>query len=231
MCLSGEYNMLRIVSHVFFLLLWIGCVSQDAPQAQFARSSADEVARQQELARQAAIELARQQELARQAVIQSSIQEREQSRNLIFTTLSHETRMQALRSDSLDLSNQLHALDYEVAAYLMDHKIAVACMGLAGAALSKENEYSDDVENLVTGGAILCGFGLLSATFRREVASVIDNLVQADAQAKNLRSQIGTLTYQISNEFSGSLVAQAKIDSLNTEIQDLRLQLQQPPGL
>lgn len=209
--------MSRRVSFVFILIAVGGCVSPDARSSQLAQSSATELARQRELARQAAI--------------QSNIHQHEQSRTLIFTTLSgHEQRIQSLRSDSLTASNQLATLNSEVEAYLWDHKITVACMGMTGAALSDDNEYSDDVKAAVTGGAILCGLGLLSAAFRSEVADVIDTLIQADAQAKNLQSQVRTLSDQIAQETFGSTLAQARIDSITSEIGQLQLQLQQVPS-
>ncbi len=54
-------------------------------------------------------------------------------------------------------------------------------------------------------------------------------MVQADAQANNLQSQIRALNDQIGEETSGSTADQATYDTLTSEIQQLQLQLQQAP--
>jgi len=205
----------RTCSTIIFLAV-AGCTSQDAQPRPVQTTSLEE--------------LARQAELVRQAGVQSDIHQREQSRDLVFTRLTgHEQRIQTLRNDSLGVSNQLTTLNGEVGTYLMNHKIAVVCMGLVGMAVSDDNEYAEEVEGIVNGGAILCGLGLLSAGFRSEIAGVFDRLMQADAQAKSLQSQILALNDQIAQETVGSAGARVSIDSINSEIQALRLQLPQAP--
>lgn len=211
--------MLKRTTLMFIVVVAGGCASRDAEVSPPEGDQSSAVA-----------ELARQSELARRAAIVSEIHLREQSRDLAFTSLhGHQQRIQSFRGDSADLSNQLTTLNTDVAAYLMNHKIALACMGSLGMALDGDNEYSDTVKAVVTGVAILCGLGLFSADFRSEVAGVFDKLVQADAQAKNLRSQIGALNDQITQETYGATVVQARYDSLTSEIQQLQLRLQEAP--
>jgi septal ring factor EnvC (AmiA/AmiB activator) len=211
--------MLTRTSLVLLLIAVSGCAPQDKQLSQ------------SEPAQSAAEELARQAELVRRAAIQSDIHLREQSRDLAFTSLNgHQQRIQSLRGESSDLSNQLEAHNSDVIAYLMNHKIAVACMGTVGMALSDDNAYSDTIKGIVTGVAILCGLGLLSGDFRSEVASVFDRMVQADSRAKNLQSQIRALDEQIAQETYGSTADQTTYDSLTSEIQQLQLRLQDAPS-
>jgi peptidoglycan hydrolase CwlO-like protein len=192
-----------------------GCAPQDAEslRADSNQPSAAQIA-QQEAARQL-------------AALQSEIHLREQSRDLVFTSLNgHQQRIQSLRGSSSELSNELETLNNDVAAYLMDHKIAVACIGAAGMAVSDDNEFSQDVKDVSKPVAIACVLALLSSDFRSEIAGVVDRLVQADSQAKNLRSQIRTLDDQIAQEANGSAADQARYDSLTSEIQQLQLRLQ-----
>lgn len=211
--------MLKKASLILILTVLGGCASQDShesPPDSFHPSAESEAARQIELVRRAGIE--------------SEIHLREQSRDLAFTSLNgHRQRIQSLRGNSSDLSNQLTTLDNDVAAYLMNHKIALGCMGTLGMALSDDNEYSDTVKTIINGLAILCGLGLFSADFRSEVATVFDRMVQADAQAKNLQSQIRALDEQIAQETNGSTADQVTYDSLTSEIQHLQLRLQEAP--
>src|SRR5215468_1384900 len=111
--------MRKWVEFALILTAVSGCTAQDAQSSGPPQPSAEDLARQEELARQAAI--------------QSEIHVREQSRDLIFTSLSgHQQRIESLRGDSSDVSNQLATLNNDVEAYLMDHKTAVVCMGAVG---------------------------------------------------------------------------------------------------
>ncbi|HSU16737.1 hypothetical protein [Longimicrobium sp.] len=211
--------MLKPVILAGILIAVGGCAPQDAEslRADSSQSSAAELAHQAEIA----------QHQARIAAIQSQMEELGQSRNLIFTSLNgHQQRIQSLRGSSSELSNELETLNNDVAAYLMDHKIAVACMGAAGMAVSDDNEFSQDVKDVSKVVAIACALALLSSDFRSEIAGVLDRLVQADSQAKNLRSQIRSLDDQIAQETNGSAADQARYDSLTSEIQQLQLRLQ-----
>ncbi len=139
--------MLKITSLLLILSALCGCTAPDSkvPSPESFQASAAE-------------ELARQAEVARRVGIQSDIHLREQQRDLAFTSLSgHQQRIESLRGDSSNLEIQLTTLNNDVAAYLMNHKIALACMGTLGMALSDDNQYSDTVKAVVTGVGILCG--------------------------------------------------------------------------
>lgn len=159
----------------------------------------------------------------------AQIEEHTQSKNLLYEQLAgHEKAISSLRVQSNELEQSLQTYNNEVEAYLMDHKAAAVCMAAADVALSNDNEYSQDVQDLGTGTAILCTLGgLANPDFIDEVLAVADRLVQADAHAKNLRSQLQSVQDRLNTETTTAAADRSRYDSLTTEIQNLRLRLEE----
>ena len=74
--------------------------------------------------------------------------------------------------DELNASTEnLRTRRSAVAEYMNDHKTAIECMAAVGYSLGRDNVFSDEVNDIIRAGAIVCGLLMLDEQFRSEVAS------------------------------------------------------------
>ena len=170
---------------------------------------------------------AREQADPRLALLQQEIQSQSATQNYLLQQLANRDQVaSALEVQVNELEGTLRAHNDEVEAYIWNHKTASLCLAAGGIALSSDNEYSDDIKGLGTIGAVLCTLAFASdANFRREVINVGDQLMQADARAKNLRSQMREAESRLYRERSQAVAVRTRYDSVASSIQNLQLQL------
>lgn len=149
----------------------------------------------------------KQQELARQknyelGILKTKLMDYQSYRNSLDSEMiNHQTKLTDYGRAKFQLESKLADYENRVMAYLMDHKMAVACIvgGLGGATVSFDatNEFSREVSNVAAAvTAISAIYAILNLS---EVSEVADVLVQADSHVKNLKKEIGKVNTLIKN--------------------------------
>jgi chromosome segregation ATPase len=134
-------------------------------------------------------------------------------------------KLSSLQNQSNDLAKRLRTRNSEIADYMSNHKVAIACMVAAGYKLRGSNMFSEEVENIISLGTVGCFLGLLSDDFRQEVVDVIAELERADTDIKNLQSQIDAIKPKMEIEKTSLAIEKAEFDSLSKKIQELQAEL------
>lgn len=100
--------------------------------------------------------------------------------------------------------SELNIYENSVEAYMMNHKMAVAALASAAGggavALDSENEFSDEVQAIGAGFTVFGALYILSNS--EEVIELLDQLIQADAHVKNLRSHINETQRNLNHELN-----------------------------
>lgn len=131
-----------------------------------------------------------------------------------------------LQNESSKLAGKLRARRSEVLEYLSNHKLAVGCMAATGYILNGENVFSKDVDEMIAGGALICGGMILfSDSFRQEIDDVIAELEQADVDVKSFQSQIDSIKPKMEAETSALASETAELDALTEKIRGLQSEL------
>ncbi|MCK0189686.1 hypothetical protein [Arenibacter sp. F20364] len=149
----------------------------------------------------------KQKELARQknyeiGILQSKLMDYQSYRNLLDSELiNQQAKLTDHSRSKFQLESKLADYENRVMAYLMDHKMAVACIvgGLGGATVSFDttNEFSREVKNVA--GAVTAISAIYAILNYSEVSEVADVLVQADSHVKNIKKEIGKVDALIKN--------------------------------
>lgn len=149
----------------------------------------------------------KQQELARQknyeiGILKSKLMDYQSYRNSLDSELiNQQAKLTDYSRYKFQLESKLEDYERKVTAYLMDHKMAVACIvgGLGGATVSFDtsNELSREVKDVA--GAVTAISAIYAVFNYSEVSEVADVLVQADSHMKNLKKEIGKVNTLIKN--------------------------------
>ena len=149
----------------------------------------------------------KQQELARQknyeiGILQSKLMDYQSYRNSLDSELiNQQAKLTDYSRSKFQLESKLADYENRVMAYLMDHKMAVACIvgGLGGATVSFDttNEFSSEVKDVA--GAVTAISAIYAVLNYSEVSEVADVLVQVDNNVKNLKKEIGKVNTIIKN--------------------------------
>jgi hypothetical protein len=149
----------------------------------------------------------KQKELARQknyeiGILQSKLMDYQSYRNLLDSELiNQQAKLTDHSRSKFQLESKLADYENRVMAYLMDHKMAVACIvgGLGGASVSFDttNELSREVKDVA--GAVTAISAIYAVLNYSEVSEVADVLVQADSHVKNIKKEIGKVDALIKN--------------------------------
>lgn len=126
-----------------------------------------------------------------------------------------------------DLRADLAKSNGETEAFLMDHKMATACIGAAAISLGEDNVYAEDVEEIAGWGTFFCMLALSEESFVAEVAAVADRLVQASEREKNLEAQMATIRSTLANERAAEQNDQAELDQIIASIDEVNGKLAQ----
>ncbi|PXX31212.1 hypothetical protein [Arenibacter sp. ARW7G5Y1] len=147
------------------------------------------------------------QEEARQKVykigmLQSKLMDYQSYRNLLDSELiNQQAKLTDYSRSKFQLESKLEDYEGKVTAYLMDHKMAVACIvgGLGGASVSFDttSELSREVKDVA--GAVTAISAIYAVLNYSEVSEVADVLVQADSNVKNMKREIGKVDVIIKN--------------------------------
>ena len=149
----------------------------------------------------------KQKELARQknyeiGILQSKLMDYQSYRNSLDSELiNQQAKLTDYSRYKFQLESKLEDYESKVTAYLMDHKMAVACIvgGLGGASVSFDttNELSREVKDVA--GAVTAISAIYAVLNYSEVSEVADVLVQADSHVKNIKKEIGKVDALIKN--------------------------------
>ena len=149
----------------------------------------------------------KQKELARQknyeiGILQSKLMDYQSYRNLLDSELiNQQAKLTDHSRSKFQLESKLADYENRVMAYLMDHKMAVACIvgGLGGATVSFDttSELSREVKDVA--GAVTAISAIYAILNYSEVSEVADVLVQADSHVKNIKKEIGKVNALIKN--------------------------------
>jgi len=128
--------------------------------------------------------------------------------------------------------HQLDALNAELTAYntdlhnvLANHRIAAECIRASRSTWSENNTLSNDASTLTKVGTALCGVGLLSSEFSREVAFVTNKLNEAETHAKSLKEQIIAAQRAVESERSEVQRNETELDQVAAEIAEVQRRL------
>jgi len=177
--------------------------------------------KKEELARQRNIEV---------SILRSTLTDYQSKRSSLYTELDNEkTKLSDYYRSKFQLESELNNYENRVEAYLMNHKMAVACIvgGLGGASVSFDttSEFSNemkDVANVVA--AVSAIYAILNFS---EVAEVADVITQADNNVKNMKSEIEKVGNVIRNAKMRINTKESKLSSLNSSISVTRNKIEE----
>lgn len=168
--------------------------------------------KKEEIARQRNIEI---------SMLQSKLTDYQSTRSsLNFDINNEKTKLSDYNRSKFQMETKLNNYEDRVEAYLMNHKMAVACIvgGLGGASVSFDttSEFSNemkDVANVVT--AISALYAILNLS---EVVEVADVIEQADNNVKRMKNQIKRAKSLIRTTEMAINTKKSRLNSLNSTI-------------
>lgn len=143
--------------------------------------------------------------------------------------VGHEQQITALRARRERTDDDRSQLQEGVRAYIMDHKLAVGCMGMIGVALADSNSFAQDVRETGTVMAALCGLGaVVDSAFRSEVVTVVDQLIQADSKSKALAGQLRQIDDMLATERAATADDQSQFQRIGVRLDSVQTALKAP---
>ncbi|MFM2433128.1 MAG: hypothetical protein RLZZ511_4342 [Cyanobacteriota bacterium] len=165
----------------------------------------------------------------RQKVMASLQQVQQQSELLTKQMSGRQETINQLSAEANDLERDLAAFKGKVQAYILEHKMEVACMGALGMSLDEGNQFSKDAKDAKDAAALVtlgCGMAVLSnGEFAGSVAKVFDQLVQAGSKGNEMMQRLQGVQASLAAEQGKLEQEQAKADALVTEIKEYQSQL------
>lgn len=113
----------------------------------------------------------------------------------------------------------------EMHAYLLQHKLAAACLRAASMSVADDTEYSSQLAGMARWGAAFCGVAMLSQQFANEVTEVATKLGEADRRARELKQRIARIERSIDAERTRIRDDERDMDAIASELATLRHRL------
>lgn len=162
----------------------------------------------------------------RQQVMASLQQVQQQSELLAKQMSGRQETINQLSAEANDLERDLAAFKARVQAYILEHKMEVACMGALGMSLDEGNQFSKDAKDAAALVTLGCGMAALSnGEFAGSVAKVFDQLVQAGSRGNEMMQRSQAVQASLAAERGKLAEAQEQADGLAQEMRGYQSQL------
>jgi septal ring factor EnvC (AmiA/AmiB activator) len=123
------------------------------------------------------------------------------------------------------LRTELAAQNTEVQAFLLNHKIAAACIRTSRVSWGSDAAPADEAAAGSRFGTAVCGVALLNGQFAREVAFVGEKLRETETRGKELKRQITALERTVESRRADLHAHESSVDELSAEVAAVRRQL------